>query len=89
MGNKVFVGGLSWNIDDASLAKEFERFGNIRHAKVVTDRETGKSRGFGFVTFDDSNAANDAITGMDGREIDGRVVRVNEAVDRPPQKNFG
>ena len=84
MGKKIFVGGLSWNIDDSSLAKEFERFGNVRHAKVVTDRETGKSRGFGFVTFDDSSAADNAITGMDGR-----VVRVNEAVDKPPQKNFG
>ena len=89
MGKKVFVGGLSWNVDDDSLAEVFGRYGNVRHAKVVTDRETGKSRGFGFVTFDESAAADDAITAMDGREIDGRVVRVNEAVDKPPQKNFG
>jgi len=89
MGNKVFVGGLSWNITDESLAEEFGRFGTVKHAKVVTDRETGKSRGFGFVSFDESSAAEDAITGMDGREIDGRVVRVNEAKERAPQQNFG
>lgn len=90
MGNKVFVGGLSWNIDDESLAEEFSRYGSVRHAKVVTDRETGKSRGFGFVTFDDAQAAQDAIVAMDGREIDGRQVRVNEAKERerPPQQNF-
>ncbi|MCB9539578.1 MAG: RNA-binding protein [Myxococcales bacterium] len=82
MSKKLFVGGLSWDTTDASLNQAFESFGEITEAKVITDRETGRSRGFGFVTFTDSDAAMNAISEMDGTSIDGRSVKVNEAQDR-------
>lgn len=82
MSNKLFVGGLSWNTSDDGLKKAFERFGAVTDAKVITDRETGRSRGFGFVTLADASAAADAIAKMDGTDLDGRNVRVNAAQDR-------
>ncbi|MGB0592074.1 MAG: RNA recognition motif domain-containing protein [Myxococcota bacterium] len=82
MGNKLFVGGLSWDTTDASLNHAFSAFGEVTEAKVITDRETGRSRGFGFVTFTDEAAAKEAMAGMDGKELDGRAVRVNEAEEK-------
>jgi len=83
MSNKLFVGGLSWDTNDASLDAAFSRFGPVREAKVITDRETGRSRGFGFVTFDAAADAETAIDVMDGSELDGRSIRVNIAEDKP------
>src|SRR3954471_13369222 len=83
MGKKVFVGGLSWNTNDDTFRQAFEAFGNIDEAKVIQDRETGRSRGFGFVTFSDSAGAQKAIPGMNGKELDGRPIKVNEAEDKP------
>ena len=87
MGKKVFVGGLSWSTDDDSLRAGFEKFGNVNSARVITDRETGRSRGFGFVDFADPGSVHKAIQEMDGQTLDGRTVRVNEAIDRerPPR----
>ncbi len=82
MSKKLFVGGLDWNTNDQSLAQAFAEFGTVSEAKVIMDRETGRSRGFGFVTFQDSAEAQAAIAGMDGQSIDGRTVRVNEAQER-------
>ena len=82
MGNKLFVGGLSWDTDDAGLRAAFERFGSIVEAKVITDRDTGRSRGFGFVTFSAPADAQNAMSEMDGAELDGRNLRVNEAQDK-------
>ena len=82
MPNKLFIGGLSWGTTDASLAQAFESFGTVVEAKVITDRESGRSRGFGFVTFDNESSATDAIAAMDGQEIDGRAVKVNVASPR-------
>jgi cold-inducible RNA-binding protein len=82
MTKKLFVGGLSWNTDDGGLRTAFGRFGTVVDAKVITDRETGRSRGFGFVTFADSEGADEAIRAMDGAELDGRNVRVNEAEEK-------
>jgi len=82
MSNKLFVGGLSWDTTDASLSQAFEGFGEITEAKVITDRETGRSRGFGFVTFAESSSAASAMSELDGKEIDGRAVKVNEAQER-------
>ena len=76
---KLFVGGLSWDTGDASLRQAFEAFGEVTDAKVITDRETGRSRGFGFVTLTDESAADQAIADMDGADLDGRTIRVNEA----------
>jgi hypothetical protein len=83
MGNKLFVGGLSWNTNDEGLRQAFEKFGAIDEAKVISDRETGRSRGFGFVTFRDSDGARKAIQEMDGKELDGRNIKVNEAEEKP------
>jgi cold-inducible RNA-binding protein len=82
MSNKLFIGGLSWDTTDSSLAQAFEGFGGITEAKVITDRESGRSRGFGFVTFEESSAASDAIAAMDGEMLDGRAVKVNAAQER-------
>jgi cold-inducible RNA-binding protein len=82
MSKKLFVGGLSWDTNDQSLAAAFSRFGPVIEAKVISDRDTGRSRGFGFVTFEAPADADNAIAEMDGAEIDGRAVRVNEAEDK-------
>ncbi|MBU1900230.1 RNA-binding protein, partial [Myxococcota bacterium] len=82
MGNKLFVGSLAWATNDDGLRAAFEPFGEVTDAKVITDRETGRSRGFGFVTFATSEEAQAAIQGMDGQDIDGRSVKVNEALER-------
>ena len=82
MGNKIFVGGLSWDTTEEGLRTAFERFGEVVEAKVITDRDTGRSRGFGFVTFGDDSMTGAAIEGMDGETLDGRAIRVNEAQER-------
>lgn len=82
MANRLFVGGLSWDTDDQGLQGAFERFGEVTDSKVITDRESGRSRGFGFVTFADSGSAQTAIEEMNGQPIDGRTVTVNEAQER-------
>ena len=81
MQNKLFVGGLSWNTDNAGLENAFSSFGDIQEAKVITDRETGRSRGFGFVTFANAEDADKALS-LDGTELDGRNVKVSIAQDR-------
>ena len=83
MSNKVFVGGLSWNTGDEELRQAFSEFGEVSDAKVITDRDTGRSRGFGFVTYGGNESVQKAISGMDGRELDGRNIKVNEAEDKP------
>ena len=83
MSKKLFVGGLSWNTDDRGLQEAFEAFGTVLEAKVITDRDSGRSRGFGFVTLEDASAAQTAMEEMDGATLDGRAIRVNEANERP------
>ena len=78
----IYVGNLSFNSDDEGLRKVFAEFGNVASAKVVMDRETDRSRGFGFVEMTNSDEANAAIKGLDGAELDGRNLRVNEAKPR-------
>lgn len=89
MNNKVFVGGLSWNTTEDGLRSHFAQIGEITEVKLVTDRETGRSRGFGFVSYSDSNAAHDAIERYDGTEFDGRTIRVNLAQDRKRHEGGG
>lgn len=86
MGNKLFVGGLPWATDDAGLAKAFSQFGDVSDAKVILDRETGRSRGFGFVTFETDDQAEAARAAMDGGEIEGRRVTVRIAQERGPKR---
>ena len=83
MGKKLFVGGLSWGTNDDTLREAFSRFGSISEARVIMDRETGRSRGFGFITFDDDQDAVNAMNEMNGKEIDGRSIKVNEAQEKP------
>jgi len=82
MSKKLFVGGLSWDTNDESLRGAFSRFGDVLEAKIITDRETGRSRGFGFVTLANPGEADVAVRELDGSSLDGRSIRVNEALDR-------
>jgi len=82
MSKKLFIGGLSWGTVDASLREAFEVFGEVSEARVVTDRETGRSRGFGFVTMVEDEDGDKAIAALDGKPLDGRAVKVSEALDR-------
>jgi len=83
MSNKLFVGGLSWNTDDNGLRAAFEQYGTVTEAKVINDRDTGRSRGFGFVTFENAEMATAAIAATDGTDLDGRTIRVNVAENKP------
>ncbi|XP_071377582.1 cold-inducible RNA-binding protein B-like isoform X2 [Centroberyx affinis] len=76
---KLFVGGLSFETDETSLEDAFSKYGNIVKVDVVKDRDTRKSRGFGFVTFENPQDAKDALDAMNGKIIDGRAIRVDEA----------
>ena len=82
MSKKLFVGSLSWNIDDDGLRSAFSKYGNVTDAKVINDRETGRSRGFGFVTMENGDEADEAMEALNGSEIDGRAINVNEAKER-------
>jgi len=87
--NKLFVGNLSWNVDDFALETIFSDYGKVLDAKVISDRETGKSRGFGFVTLASATEVNEAIKNLDGAEYDGRQLRVNLAGEKPaPRRNY-
>ncbi len=89
MSMKLFVGGLSFGTDQEGLRRGFERFGELTDVAVVLERDTGRSRGFGFVTFSDPAAGRAAMEALDGQELDGRRVRVNEASERPPRSGGG
>lgn len=82
---KLFVGNLSWDTTDHSLGDAFSQYGTVVEARVVTDRFTGKSRGFGFVEYETSDSADDALDGMQGYEVDGRKIRVDRANKRAPR----
>ncbi len=79
MSKKLFVGSLSWDTNDEALRNAFSVHGEISEAVVITDRDTGRSRGFGFVTFDDDEAADKAVAALNGTELDGRTIRVDVA----------
>ena len=79
---KVFVGNLSFNTSDDDLRKAFAAYGEVSSAQVITDRETMRSRGFAFVEMPDDSAAQKAIAGLNGKELQGRALTVNEAKPR-------
>ena len=79
---RCFVGGLAWATDDRGLETAFSQYGEILDAKIIMDRETGRSRGFGFVTFSNEQNMRDAIQNMNGQDLDGRNITVNEAQSR-------
>ncbi|KAG7011420.1 Glycine-rich RNA-binding protein RZ1A, partial [Cucurbita argyrosperma subsp. argyrosperma] len=76
---RCFIGGLSWSTSDRGLKDAFEKFGHLLEAKVVVDKFSGRSRGFGFVTFDEKKAMEEAIKGMNGIDLDGRTITVDKA----------
>ena len=79
---KVFVGGLSWSTDESTLAQTFEQAGEVTEVNIIKDRETGRPRGFGFVTFASGEDARRAVERFDGKNLDGRNVKVNIAEER-------
>jgi len=79
MGNKVYVGNLPFSVDDNSLKELFSQYGEVTEAVVIQDRDSKRSKGFGFVTFTDEESAKKAIEAMNGKEVDGREIKVNEA----------
>ena len=86
VAKKLYFGGLSYNTTDDSLNAAVASYGTVASAKVIMDRETGRSRGFGFVEMSTDEEADAVVAGLDGKEVDGRVVRVSEA---RPQENGG
>lgn len=88
MSVKLFVGGLAWKTRTDGLKNAFSSFGVIEDAVVVMERDSDRSRGFGFVTFDNAESAEAAIKAMNGAELDGRRLRVNKTEDRPQKKSF-
>jgi len=80
--SKLFIGGLAWHTDENALRQKFEEFGPVDEAVVVKDRDTGRSRGFGFVRFSSEEHADKAIAEMNNVEFDGRTIRVDKASER-------
>lgn len=89
MAKKLFVGSLAWATTDESLRSAAERFGNVVSAQVVMERETGRSRGFGFIEMSTEEEAQAAIKGLDGTELDGRRINVSEAQAREERPRTG
>lgn len=87
MGNKLYVGNLAYSVRDESLHDAFSQFGTVNSAKVMMDRETGRSKGFGFVEMGSDAEAQSAINGMNGQALEGRAIVVNEA--RPREERPG
>jgi cold-inducible RNA-binding protein len=81
----IFVGNLSYTATDQDLRQLFEQYGAVDKTNIITDRETGSPRGFGFVEMSDSQAARAAIEGLQGTELAGRAITVNEAKPREPR----
>jgi RNA recognition motif-containing protein len=89
MGNRLYVGNLSFSATNDTVRSAFASFGDITDVHVVSDRETGQSRGFGFVTMGNAHEAAAAIAAMNGAMLDGRALRVNEAEERPQRSGGG
>ncbi|KAG2263250.1 hypothetical protein Bca52824_070329 [Brassica carinata] len=85
---RVYVGNLPWDVDNGRLEQVFSEHGKVVEARVVYDRETGRSRGFGFVTMSNETELNDAIAALDGQNMEGRAIRVNVAEERPRRGGF-
>ena len=89
MSKKLFVGSLSWDTNDDGLRTAFSPFGEITEAIVITDRNSSRSRGFGFVTFEEDEAADKAVAELNGTELDGRTIRVDVAQAKERNRGGG
>ena len=85
---KIYVGNLSWNADESDLRDAFSAHGEVTSVQIITDRETGRSRGFAFVEMENDEEAKAAISAVDNKEIDGRQVKVNEAKPRNEKPRY-
>jgi RNA recognition motif-containing protein len=86
---KLFVGNVSFNTDESALERLFTNYGEVQEVAVITDRETGRSRGFAFVTMPNDNEAREAVEALNGQEFEGRTLNVNEARPREPRPGGG
>ena len=82
MSKKIYIGNLPFSSTEADLKDAFGRHGAVESVNIITDRETGRPRGFAFVEMEEANAADDAIRALDGSDLGGRTIKVNEAQDR-------
>ncbi len=89
MGKKLYVGNISYDLDDAALKEMFSAHGTVEDSQVIVDRYTSKSRGFGFVEMSSDEEAQAAIEALDGQEISGRAIKVNEARPRKDRDDRG
>ena len=85
---RIYVGNLSWTADDNELRDAFAAYGEVASVQIITDRETGRSRGFAFVEMANDAEAKEAISGVDNKEIAGRQVKVNEAKPRNEKPRY-
>jgi RNA recognition motif-containing protein len=89
MGKKLYVGNLTYGVTDSALEQMFQPYGTVQSAQVIMDRDTGRSKGFGFVEMGSDAEAQAAITGLGGKEVDGRALTVNEAKPREDRGGGG
>ena len=89
MSKRLYVGNLSWDTTDETLNQAFSQAGTVTSASIITDRDTGRARGFGFVEMSSEDEAQAAISTIDGMELDGRNIRVSEARERTPRSGGG
>ena len=89
MKNKIYVGNLPYSINEDSLMRHFEKFGKVASSRVIVDRDTNRSKGFGFIEMGSENEATDAISSLDGQELEGRTLKVNLAKPREERSGGG
>ena len=89
MGKKLFVGNLPFSATEQSIKETFSQCGNVESAKIITDRDTGRSKGFGFVEMSSDSEASAAISKLNGTEVDGRAISVSEAKPQAPREGGG
>ena len=89
MAKKLYVGNLSYNTTEDGLRDLFAQFGTVNSANIIIDRETRRSKGFAFIELDEDDAADAAISQLDGQEYEGRNLRVNEAISKPRNNDRG
>ncbi|NCN10042.1 MAG: RNA-binding protein [Leptospira sp.] len=87
MVSKIYVGNLNFRITEEAIRTVFSDFGTIQDCKMIHDRDTGNFKGFAFITFDTPESAQNAIDGMNGKDLDGRALRVNLAEEKPRNSN--
>lgn len=89
MGNKIYIGNLSFTVDSNQLAEIFSEFGTVSSSNVIMDRDTGRSKGFAFVEMSAPNEAQTAIEKLNGQELSGRAMNISEAKPQEPRRNGG